>query len=568
MQNIPKPIQNKNKNYWKIMLGVLLMGVYLLPIFLSVFTYLKIGTTTYIVFGTALLSLVLLTSPFVLFKLKTASYIAIALILLSPLEIIHLLLYKESVAFNFIMLIFQTDKIEIWELISFQKFAIIVFLLIIALSIFFSKKCLHNHYLITKKFRRYFLVLLLVATGALYIFSIKSTYNKTNNFNENYENANRAFGQKFRKIYPANIFMATYKAHKFHQELNNINPELRNFKFNAIKNDKLPEREIYVLVIGETARFHNFSINGYHRETTPLLAQTQNLISYTDVYSQANYTQLSLRFILSRATPHNQDIYSKEKTLVDAFAEAGFATYWIANQSIGNPYVISTAKRCDASFFTVKEFDSEDNYDENLWQYMDEVLAKKQAKQFIVLHTLGSHFRYNLRYPEAFKKFTPDLEGRVDYNMLSKKMKEQLVNSYDNSILYTDYFLAKTIEKLDKTDAVTYLCYLSDHGENLYDDEHDLVFHAGNHLSKYEVHIPFLLWTSPKYQQYYQDKQETITANKDKKLATDIVFYSLLDMANIMLPEDNFIKSIANPDLEEDSIRYVLNPKYEIIAVQ
>lgn len=145
-------------------------------------------------------------------------------------------------------------------------------------------------------------------------------------------------------------------------------------------------------------------------------------------------------------------------------------------------------------------------------------------------------------------------------------MKEQLINSYDNSILYTDYFLANTISKLNALDAVSYLFYISDHGENLYDDEKDYVFHASNHPPKNEVHVPMLVWTSDKYRNTYPAKYNAAVQNIDKKLSADVIFYSLLDMADITIPDENFQKSIANPTLKDDSVRYVLNPKKEIVV--
>ena len=549
--------------FLKIFLAFLLV----LPILLAAFYYLKIGTALYIVVGTALLSFGFLFIPFVFFKQKTAFLISAIWMLISPLEIIHLVLYQESIGPGFVLLLFQTNFQEMWELIVYHKFLTIVYIITVILYFFVTIKFIKNEHLLPKRFRFSALIVLLFFIAALYVFSFKSigkTTNKT--ISEIFVRTNEAFTMKFRKIYPVNILVAAHGAHRIYEEIFSINPDIQNFTFQATKKDSIPEREIYIFVIGETARYASFSINGYQRETTPLLSKTKNLISYADVYTSANVTATLLPLILSRATPQDFERSKKEKAITDAFSEAGFSTYWIANQSNGNSYIKNIADRTNQSFFSIKDYDSVNNFDENLWQYLEEVFSKDEQKQFIVMHTLGSHFRYNLRYPDKFRKFQPDLTGMTDYTLIGKNMKEQLVNSYDNSILYTDYFLANTIKKLDELDAVSYLFYISDHGENLYDDENDYAFHASNYPSEIEVHIPMLVWTSDKYRDTYPAKHDAIVQNVNKKLSADVVFHSLLDMANIVIPDDNFQKSIANPALEDDSIRFVLNPKKEIVV--
>jgi glucan phosphoethanolaminetransferase (alkaline phosphatase superfamily) len=562
-KNITKH-DNRIVSAWflKIFLALLLV----LPIPMAAFYYFKIGTALYIVVGTALLSLGFLFIPFVFFKQKTAFLISAVWVLISPLEIIHLVLYQESVGPGFVLLLFQTNFQEMWELIVYHKFPTIVYLITAILYFFITIKFIKNEYLLPKQFRLFALIVLLLFMVALYAFTFKSVYSTKRTTSDIFVDTNDAFVLKFRKIYPTSILVAFDKAYHIYEEIFSINPDIQNFTFQATKKNSIPEREIYIFVIGETARYASFSINGYQRETTPLLSKTNNLISYTDVYTSANLTSISLPLLLSRATPQDFGRAKKEKAITDAFSEAGFLTYWIANQSNDNTFVRSIADRTNQSFFSIKNVDSVNNFDEDLWQYLEKVFSKDEQKQFIVVHTLGSHFRYNLRYPDKFRKFQPDLTGMTDYTLIGKNMKEQLVNSYDNSILYTDYFLANTIKKLDELDAVSYLFYISDHGENLYDDENDYAFHASNYPSEIEVHIPMLVWTSDKYRDTYPAKHDAIVQNVNKKLSADVVFHSLLDMADIVIPDDNFQKSIANLALEDDSIRFVLNPKKEIVV--
>jgi len=138
------------------------------------------------------------------------------------------------------------------------------------------------------------------------------------------------------------------------------------------------------------------------------------------------------------------------------------------------------------------------------------------------------------------------------------------INTYDNSILYTDFFLATTIQKLDSVNAVGAFAFISDHGENLFDTPDNIVLHGGSKFTEYDFHVPFFVWTSEKYNLQYPAKAENLLRNKDKRLTSGCIFYSLLDMANISFPEQILSKSISSEKLAEDSIRYVINTDMEV----
>jgi glucan phosphoethanolaminetransferase (alkaline phosphatase superfamily) len=340
--------------------------------------------------------------------------------------------------------------------------------------------------------------------------------------------------------------------------------EIRDFRFDAQKLDTLSEREIYVFVIGETGRYCSYSLNGYERETAPFLSKKEGLISYTDFFSEANITTTSLSMILTRASAKDYNRSLKEKSFVDAFREAGFKTYWIANQSANNKFVRRVARDADGEYFKEVSFSDKNNFDEELWIFLDKVLNKNEQKVLIVLHTMGSHFRYNFRYPDSFEKFKPSLKGPFDYALISAKNKKQFVNTYDNSILYTDYFLSHTIDRIKSREAISAFAYVADHGENLFDTDENIVFHGGSKFTEYDFHVPFFVWTSEKYKKQYPEKTENLQRNKDKKLSTDNIFYSWLDIAHITFPEQILSKSIASAYLQEDSIRYVVNTNMEV----
>ena len=538
----------------------------LFPSILDLFFLIRSNTSVFLSLVFFGMSVAVFSIPFFFFKKRTAVLINTIFLLFAPFEIASLIFYKVPLTQSLILLILQTNLKESSEIIFGHLHIIILYILILFTYIFCAVKFIRNTYLFEQKHRIILATAIFSAFIGLYVFCFIRSKTEATSMKEWLKVTNAGYKYKLRMVYPINLFISIDEGLHSYKELNEQNEGVAHFVFEAKKRKEIAEREIYIFVIGETARYSNFSINGYERETNPLLYKTENLTSYSNVYSQANLTAYSLPTFLTRATATNFDLSKKEKTVVDAFKEAGFSTYWIANQLSEWHLIRSIGSRADGFYYDLTDFEEVNVLDENMWCYLNKVLEKKEAKQFIVIHTLGSHFKYNMRYPDSFKKFSPDLSDLSKFSRISKKLKTELINSYDNSILYTDYFLANTIEKLKEENAISYLFYVSDHGENLYDDEEDMTFHGTIKTSKWELHVPLILWTSDEYKQVFNEKVRAINENKDEKLSTTVVFHSLLDMADISIKDENINKSISNFSLNADSIRYVLNVNGDIVT--
>jgi glucan phosphoethanolaminetransferase (alkaline phosphatase superfamily) len=503
--------------------------------------------------------------PSLFLKMRTFFIVQGIFVLLAPLEIAHIYLTRMTITTAFIYSIMETNWSETMELLTSLKVPLIG-LLIFWIFYFFVvfKKINNTYFILSKKIRLYFAGFFVFALLAGYTYYYVLEYRIIIQKEKVIEYTTDAFLLKFYKIYPYDLILRTHQVYLTEKGIKESNKKLKDFQFNAHKEDSLQEKEVYVFVIGETGRYSSYSINGYERETSPLLAQTNNLVSYSDFFSEANLTSSSLPFILTRLDAKNYTRDFIEKSFVDAYKEAGFKTYWIANQSSGNSFIRRISQDTDGEYFSTADFDAADNFDENLWVFLDKVLSNNDKKVLIVIHTLGSHFRYNFRYPPQFEVFKPSLKGSFDYALISAKNKKQFINTYDNSILYTDYFLANTIQKIDSLNAISSLVYVADHGENLFDTSENIVLHAGLNYTEYDFHIPFFVWTSDKYNLEYPAKAENIRLNKDKKMNATRIFYSMLDMANITFPEQVLEKSIASEFLQEDSVRYIINTNMEV----
>ncbi|MDR3218605.1 MAG: phosphoethanolamine transferase [Dysgonamonadaceae bacterium] len=553
-------VHNKHRK-WILILSIIV----LLPnIYLAFYDSDIGGSSSWKIAIYLIASIFLFILPSLFLKARNFFIVQGIFVILAPFEIAHIYLNRMPATMAFLLSIIDTEWNESTEMLSSLRLPILFLLLVWAFYFYVVFKKIRNRYFIrSKKIRAYIsaFYIVFVLTGYSYYFT--KMYPQNTHTVDTFKAANEEVLLKFQKIYPYDLIIRVYQVYDTKNSIKDGCEKIKSFRFGAEKKETVAEREVYVFVIGETGRYNSYALNGYERNTSPLLSKTPDLISYSDCFSEANITTSSLSILLTRASAVDYKRSYIEKSFVDAFQEAGFSTYWIANQSANNNFVQRIAEDATGEYFTTLSL-SDENYDEKLWSFLEEVLKKDEKKVFIVLHTLGSHFRYNFRYPGEFEVFQPCLEGAFDYNLISPKNKQQFINSYDNSILYTDYFLANTIQKIDSLNAVSTLIYMADHGENLFDTDDNIIFHGGGKYTEYDFHVPLFIWTSGKYKSQYPQKAENMLHNKDKKLSASAIFYSWLDIADISFPEQKLTKSIASEFLKIDSARYVVDTNLEV----
>lgn len=248
---------------------------------------------------------------------------------------------------------------------------------------------------------------------------------------------------------------------------------------------------LVVLVIGESARSANFSLYGYSRETNPYLRQL-DITALKDAKSASTYTTASLNSILSP----DGSMSGNTEPLSSYLQRQGVHVIWRSNNWGDPPMKVKTYQKAAE----LKESCTGDGcqYDEVLLTGLDDVIkASAGSKTLLVLHTAGSHGPlYNKKYPPAFETFTP-VCTTVD---LQECSEQELINAYDNTILYTDYFLSQVIEQLKKNaDIPSVMIYISDHGESL--GEYGLYLHGTPYTlaPDFQKDIPFIFWSSPKF---------------------------------------------------------------------
>jgi len=341
--------------------------------------------------------------------------------------------------------------------------------------------------------------------------------------------------------------------------LADLNRRSAAFRFHAHADQDGQGPQVVVMVIGESSRYDRWGINGYGRDTNPLLSQQANLVPLADVITSVSATRLSVPVMISRkpAMQSLKDGFS-EKSFLTAFKEAGYKTFWLSNQiSFGKfdtPVSVFAKEADEVEFLNLGGFTDNSNYDEVLFAPLAHALADPAPKKLVVLHTLGSHWNYSHRYPKQFDKWQPSLFG-VDKPVFTDiDIKEKLNNSYDSSILYTDWFLDRVIETLKGGAQPASLLYVADHGQTLYDNSCKLAFHG--HNTQYEFHIPAFAWYSDAYAELHPDKVAQLRRHSKARLATENVFHTLLDLGNVRYPGERLAWSFVNPAFRQHK-RYV-----------
>lgn len=314
--------------------------------------------------------------------------------------------------------------------------------------------------------------------------------------------------------------------------LDNDNTPLKIIGADAIQENQGINRRIGFMVVGETARWDHFSLNGYPRETNPLLSKI-NIINYSQASACGTSTAYSVPCMFSFL---DKDSYSPEKAakqtnVLDVLKTAGINVYWIDNNSsckgvcerTGEINIRSNPNK-DSPFYTEGEL-----LDEELIEQIDKVLAADNgaADILIVLHTLGSHGpKYYRRYPKEFSKFEPACKKATPQECTDK----EIINAYDNTILYTDYIVSKLIGYLKEKQATydTFLIYASDHGESL--GEKGVYLHGLPYFlaPEAQTRVPILTWFSESYIANEKLNVEKMKALQNKPVSHDYLSHSML----------------------------------------
>jgi lipid A ethanolaminephosphotransferase len=292
---------------------------------------------------------------------------------------------------------------------------------------------------------------------------------------------------------------------------------------------------VLVLVVGETVRAANFSLMGdYARTTTPELARL-DVLAFRDVTSCGTSTEVSVPCMFSQwgREDYDERRIRNAEGLLNVLAHAGYAVKWIDNQS-------GCKGVCQGQGIEYQKIDpksapdlcdADECHDGVLVRRLEAELAHVEKSTVIVLHMMGNHGpAYYRRYPPEFRRFTPDCATAE----LRTCSREQVVNAYDNAVLYADHVLAGLVGTLAKARALdTALLYVSDHGESL--GEHGLYLHGMPYsiAPKTQTHVPMVAWLSPSFAADSAVDTRCLRAKSGDALSHDNLFHSVLGLLDV-----------------------------------
>lgn len=253
--------------------------------------------------------------------------------------------------------------------------------------------------------------------------------------------------------------------------------------------------ELVIVVVGETARADHFGLLGYGRDTTPLLSKRENIVGFTNAKSCGTSTAISVPCMFSLSSRNDFKIETADQTenVLDVLVKAGVNVVWRDNnsgsQGVAGRITYQNYKNADVN----PDCDDVECRDTGMLSGLSDIVDAKPRDTLIVLHQMGSHGpAYFKRYPSDFETFTPVCRS-IELQQCSD---EEIINAFDNTIVYTDYVLDQAIRFLEdhQDNYETTLIYMSDHGESL--GEMGVYLHGMPYwiAPEAQTHVPLIVW--------------------------------------------------------------------------
>jgi len=449
---------------------------------------------------------------------KTVKPVLISILLVSSLAAYFMDTYNVIIDDLMIDNIIKTDLHESLDLFSLKQVLYFVFLGVIP-SIFIYHIKLKEASLKATLTTNLVLIISSVAIIAICIVSFSSFY--------------ASFFREHKPLrFYANPSYYIYSSIKYISELNQTtSKQVVKIGSDAAIPETDIERELVILVVGETARADHFSLNGYERNTNPLLSK-ENVFSFDNTWSCGTSTAHSVPCMFS-IYEHNN--YKKKKALnteniVDVLQKPGVNVVWLDNNSSSK----GVADRIEYHDYKTPETNPvcdtecrDEGMLANLQSYIDN---HPTGDILIILHQMGSHGpAYYKRYPKQFEKFTPVCST----NQLEQCTQQEIINAYDNTLLYTDYFLSQVINLLKNNDDnfESAMLYMSDHGESL--GENNVYLHGLPYsiAPEEQRHVPFVMWFNGILSE--DINIEALRSKTTSKLSQDNLFHTLLGLMEV-----------------------------------
>lgn len=352
---------------------------------------------------------------------------------------------------------------------------------------------------------------------------------------------------RYYSIFPTSMLYAGNAVFKQNRLINTSKEQREQYVFHTKAETKIVDKQIHLLIIGESSRYDHWGLNGYSRNTSPKLSKRENFISFRNAAAGGFITEFAAPLMITGVGADNFDKHFQQKSIVSLFKEAGFNTYWLSNQ-VDQGHIKVHIDEADNKYLNLSDSKATKNVhrDMELVGALKKVLEVFGEKKFIVVHTAGSHYDYSVRYPDEFDFFKPS-NKTIRSRSADKAYKNVLINSYDNTIRYSDTVIDNIISLVSSQNALASVTYMSDHGENLFDDDRDLSQHAYPVPSKYIAHTPFFVWYSPILKNRFPSKIDNLLKHVNSKISSENILHTVSSMGGLTFTLQDSLKNITSP---------------------
>jgi glucan phosphoethanolaminetransferase (alkaline phosphatase superfamily) len=314
------------------------------------------------------------------------------------------------------------------------------------------------------------------------------------------------------------------------------------FSFHAVDRNQ-GDAATYVILIGETHRYDHFHVFGYARDNTPQLDQLKTdpgFFGFSDMISGYPMTQMALPVILTRKPiADHQDLFD-EKSIISAFKEAGFKTYYLSYLYKAHPAEDNNAVIVAEADTYIKHAEPAKRHDDpgylpdddaGFLPDIDTILQNGDRRRLLVIKMVGVHFHFQDRFPKSFEKFTPSFASEPMDLVPAKK--DVLINTYDNAIYYSESIIARIARRVQQLPSPALMTFLSDHGTALF-DEGNAVYTSP---VKGTFHIPFFILGNSSYLSTADPQQLAhLQCNRDIPMTQEYVFETFLRLSHVEYP--------------------------------
>ena len=335
----------------------------------------------------------------------------------------------------------------------------------------------------------------------------------------------KALGNDFADVYPMKFICQNMD---YYNEVHLVRKEYHKVVY-TYHGDPIDDRsETYIIILGESARRMNWGLYGYDRPTTPQVRRWLNehpasSALFSRAAGSGRVTRVSVLVALSVVNAREYAEFYKQPSILRVFRAAGCKTF-VTSAQPSTGFYEGLANMVFGDADVVAHLDQRGVHyalDEQLLPVLDEFLQDPAARKLIVVHLQGSHLEYAERYPKPFDQF----HG-----------KGAQVDSYDNSILYTDWVIRQIFERAAQLQTPTMVFYASDHGENLNDSGDGNFSHGAMEINKYETDIPMVCYFNDAFVDRKPEAVRSVLRHKDDLMTHDMIAHTFLGLCGVNDP--------------------------------